>query len=611
MEEKWKPKRGKRLALRVAVTDPYVTILENAVQKWKDYHSDCYKEQEYMLAYADGKTAEFMPGTTDLFNLAMYKENVGKDYKRLVFYLCTVEDNLISNGWDAPIEPEPLAKVGRMDSGEFTESVGLQPLQGDRFLQDIVSRYADEFEFSSEASCATGSSAGVSTATIVLPADNGIFASSPRAAENGTQNNNQVLWSSEQSSSSAPEQAPVSLVEMERELTYSQRMFNLGSAFHGDDDDAVILAVRRRRIWADTYQKCKRLFVDGIKPIQVRFIGEEAVDTGGPIKELFSLVFDEAKKFLMCTGDGIAFTLLHDIEKTRNGYFRLFGELIAVALLQGCAGPRCMIPSVVSRLLNGPVIQPSAHDIPDLDIQDKLKDLLSAVDEKDFQLKIDAFPERFNFGVTRMKVKYSDREELIKDIAQHCCISICHEEILEMRKGLDVIGLLQILELHYDEAKNEFLLPAMQKADDIMSLFKNIRYLEEKEANSTADKKKRDREEDIVYNLTNFLESLQHDGAMDLPLIVLDEDGVEEQTTIKITLEEVCRFFTGSKFVTTSMVGQGSITFDHDGRIGSVEAHTCNVQLTFPVTKRYYGSEDGFINSFTEDMRSGSGFGMV
>ena len=542
-----------------------------------------------MLTYADGKTAQFMPGTVDFFDLAKYKDNVGKDYKRLVFYLCTVEDNLISNGLDGHIELEPLTKVGRMDNDpgsdiivgacEFTENIGLQPLQGSSF-HDI---------------------------------DNGAFASTSRAAEIATQEDSHLLsslWSVEENSSSAPEHAPPPVSQPQTELTYGQKMMNLSAVFHGDDDDIVILAVRRRRIWADTYQKCRRLFVDGIKHIQVQFIGEEAVDTGGPMKEFFSLVFDEAKKFLMCTGDGQAFTLLHDIEKTRNDYFRLFGQLIAVALLEGCAGPRCMIPSVVSRLLNGPFIQPTLNDIPDLELQEKLQDLLSAVNEEEFQSKIDSFPERFNFGVTRMKVDFSEREELIKDIAQHCCISVCNEELVEIRKGLEAIGLLEVLEQHYDESKHEFLVPAMQKAGDIMSLFKEIRYFKGA-AGDTAAEKKREQEEDIVYNLTNFLESLQHDGAMDLPLILLDEDGMEEQTTMKITIEEVCRFLTGSKFVTTSMVGQGSITFDHDGRIGAVEAHTCNVRLTFPVTERYYGSQDVFISSFTEDMRSGPGFGMV
>ena len=101
-----------------------------------------------------------------------------------------------------------------------------------------------------------------------------------------------------------------------------------------------------------------------------------------------------------------------------------------------------MIPSVVSRLLNGPFIQPTLNDIPDLELQEKLQDLLSAVNEEEFQSKVDSFPERFNFGVTRMKVHFSEREELIKDIAQHCCISVCNEELLEIRKGLEAIGFI-------------------------------------------------------------------------------------------------------------------------------------------------------------------------
>ena len=47
---KLKPKRGKRVALRVSTDDTYHDILEKAVEKWSAYHSDCYCEDvNYML----------------------------------------------------------------------------------------------------------------------------------------------------------------------------------------------------------------------------------------------------------------------------------------------------------------------------------------------------------------------------------------------------------------------------------------------------------------------------------------------------------------------------------------------------------------------------------
>ena len=53
--------------------------------------------------------------------------------------------------------------------------------------------------------------------------------------------------------------------------------------------------MRKRKIWKDSVQKLKRLFKDGIRPFHIRFVGEEAVDYGGPYKEYFTLLFDEVK----------------------------------------------------------------------------------------------------------------------------------------------------------------------------------------------------------------------------------------------------------------------------------------------------------------------------
>ena len=175
---------------------------------------------------------------------------------------------------------------------------------------------------------------------------------------------------------------------------------------------------------------------------------------------------------------------------------------------------------------------------------------------------------------------------------------------------MEVLGVLKVLEDHYDESKHEFILPAIQKASSILALFTNIEYAMVKEGDSL-DRGKRDLEEDIFYYFTNCIESLEHQGAMELPLIILEEDGSEKEVTAVIILQEVTRFLTGSKYVTASLEGKGTICFDHLKSSGTVIANTCNIVLTFPVLEKYFGSPDIFMKSFFEDMRSNSGFGMV
>ena len=91
-----KPKRRKRLALKVSNKAPYKVILQKAEEKWKAFHSDLYDETEQcVLVFESGNEAQFLPGTSaskDFFSLKRYKEETRKDYNKIVLYLCTLSD---------------------------------------------------------------------------------------------------------------------------------------------------------------------------------------------------------------------------------------------------------------------------------------------------------------------------------------------------------------------------------------------------------------------------------------------------------------------------------------------------------------------------------------
>jgi len=93
-ESNLKPKRGKRLALKVPRDAPYKVLREKAVDKWKTYNSNLYEEGEgYVLLLEDGKEALFLPGPAkEFFSLQRYQEEVGKVFKRITLYLCTAKE---------------------------------------------------------------------------------------------------------------------------------------------------------------------------------------------------------------------------------------------------------------------------------------------------------------------------------------------------------------------------------------------------------------------------------------------------------------------------------------------------------------------------------------
>lgn len=88
-----KPVRGKRIAIRVKNNAGYGEVLTAAIEKWKSYCSDVYSKDElYTLCYDNGQEAILMPTEDEPFCLRKYKTETGKDYQRIVLYLCSNYD---------------------------------------------------------------------------------------------------------------------------------------------------------------------------------------------------------------------------------------------------------------------------------------------------------------------------------------------------------------------------------------------------------------------------------------------------------------------------------------------------------------------------------------
>ena len=98
--------------------------------------------------------------------------------------------------------------------------------------------------------------------------------------------------------------------------------------------------------------------------MKIEFVGEEEVDEGGPLREFFSLVFEDAQKHIMTEGNN-GFTFLHDVRKLADGPIFRFRQLIALSLLHGCPGPRNLIESMAKHILEFQSFTvPSINTIP-------------------------------------------------------------------------------------------------------------------------------------------------------------------------------------------------------------------------------------------------------
>ena len=105
-----------------------------------------------------------------------------------------------------------------------------------------------------------------------------------------------------------------------------------------------------------------------------------------------------------------------------------------------------MQESLACALLDQPIDDGNIEDIPDFDIQTKLQELSSCADEDTFQNVLNEFPERYTMGVnTPFLHQSADKDNAIKNIIHHCCISSCLEEIRSVQKGMSTLGVSIVL----------------------------------------------------------------------------------------------------------------------------------------------------------------------
>ena len=90
-----KPKRGKRMQLRVSNMANAINILVNAATKWGQYNNLYDPDGDYKLLFESGEEVNKLPGPSRDFLLWKYKNKLGKDYK-IVFYLCKRNDYHLS-----------------------------------------------------------------------------------------------------------------------------------------------------------------------------------------------------------------------------------------------------------------------------------------------------------------------------------------------------------------------------------------------------------------------------------------------------------------------------------------------------------------------------------
>lgn len=110
--------------------------------------------------------------------------------------------------------------------------------------------------------------------------------------------------------------------------------------------------------------------------IRVQFVGEPAVDQGGPCNEFFCLLQREVCGSKMFIGNQTSKLFNHNLLALEQRNYFMCGQLCSFAIMQGSPEP-FLSPTLADYIVVGELnrAQPRIDDVFDKEVRDKLKEL--------------------------------------------------------------------------------------------------------------------------------------------------------------------------------------------------------------------------------------------
>lgn len=140
-----------------------------------------------------------------------------------------------------------------------------------------------------------------------------------------------------------------------------------------DREDVHRIKARRRHIWEDALC-CFKRGIPASNHLAVTFLGEPAVDAGGPLREFFRLLLAEIcrNNSLFC-GPDTARVPLHNIAALKKQTFKYIGCMIGASLLNGGPSPNFFANIVADYILFGiDKTKVKIEDVVNTTMKDKL-----------------------------------------------------------------------------------------------------------------------------------------------------------------------------------------------------------------------------------------------
>ena len=270
-----KRKHGKRMALKVNRDDPPAVLLQKAVEKWKAYFSNYFDvNEDYVLLLEDYKEATFLPGSCkEFFTLERYQEELGKDFKRITLFLCTLTDFRMSEG-EATVDGEK--SEGHLWDEVINLPETVYPVENHDSNPSDGNRDGDKVEVSTDAEQKHSITAAHENEMLQIE-DDFVMA--------------QAIQASLENVSSGKIQESPAEATLDKEVTYSDHISVIQSLEqHVTITEQFFLVVRRgvpfQRVISLWQRESNRMSPEN--RVRVKYLGEDGIDSGALAREFFS-----------------------------------------------------------------------------------------------------------------------------------------------------------------------------------------------------------------------------------------------------------------------------------------------------------------------------------
>ena len=302
------------------------------------------------------------------------------------------------------------------------------------------------------------------------------------------------------------------------------RSFQENLLTSADGNETVSVIISRKAIMQSTLRAIERKTFSFMKPVNVTFAGEEAVDAGGPRREYFRLLMASLAASAVFHGSWFS----HDLYQLNQGKYALAGKLVAWSVLQGCNGPRCS-SEVGYNLCRGVAVDPviAIEAIADVGMKTILNAIEASTSEKEFADVLEKSADQIaGYGYSNIYIaKLANKDDIVHSLLKQHFVYGVHAEYAQFIEGMNTVGNFGNVVLANKSVFDNILSNKQEKLT--AAKFKSLYELNTSEQGSNS----RQQEESTIYCFEVFLKDLEEG----------ERDG--------LALEDLLVFITGSDTV--------------------------------------------------------------